>query len=108
MRDVAQRRPRAPSALVVHEELEGDDANLARSVNERLRSNPDDEGALVVLAVILLYRGHADKALECLHRVTRSNPRYPGIWFIKAKAFEALGDPRSAALCRRRGTSAPP
>ena len=69
----------------------------------RVRSNPNDLDALLVVGTTLLARGQADPALECFDRITCSSPTYPGIWRLKAKAFEALGDPKNAERCRRRG-----
>lgn len=56
----------------------------------------------MALGVWLLDREEPEKALECFHRVTRKNPEYPGIWRLKARAFEALGDKKSAEMCRKR------
>ncbi len=76
---------------------------IARTAAERLRSNPQDWDALTSVGTYLLAKGQADKALECFHKITRSNPKYPGIWRLKAQAFEALGDAKNAEACRRRG-----
>ena len=75
-----------------------------RAALNRLKETPDDADALVVLGVWLLSRGLADKALEYFHSVTQRQPAYPGIWRLKARAFEALGDPQNAELCRVRGS----
>ncbi len=69
----------------------------------RLRENPVDLDALETVGAWLLAHDKADKALECFHRITRLDPGYPGIWRLKARAFDALGDRESAELCRRRG-----
>ena len=70
---------------------------------ERLRSNPQDWDALTAVGTYFLAKGQADKALDCFHRITRSNPKYPGMWRLKAEALEALGDAKDAAACRARG-----
>ena len=69
---------------------------------KRLRVNPTDLDALEVVGAYLLARGQAEKALEFLHRVTLANPQQPGIWRLKAQAFEAVGDTKNANACRRR------
>lgn len=74
-----------------------------RAAADRLRSDPNDPDALVAVGAWLLAHEQADKALGCFHRITSRDPKYPGIWRLKAKAFEALGDTRDAELCRRRG-----
>ena len=75
-----------------------------RAALNRLRETPDDADALVVLGVWALSRGQPGKALQYLHAVTQKNPAYPGIWRLKARAFDALGDAANAALCRKRGS----
>ena len=79
------------------------DDDLVRAAAEHLRSNPEDWDALTAVGTYLLARGQANKALDCFHRITRENPKYPGIWCLKAEAFEALGDAKNAEACRRRG-----
>jgi len=74
-----------------------------KAAAERLHANPADLDALEAVGTWLLAHGRADKALECFHRITRHNPAYPGIWRLKAKAFEALGDRKNAEICQRRG-----
>lgn len=76
---------------------------IVKAAADRLRSNPHDCDALAAVGTYLLAREQADKALDCFHRITRENPKYPGIWRLKAKAFEALGDAKNADACRRRG-----
>jgi len=75
-----------------------------RTALERLRLAPDDPDALLVIGSWLLLTGKPGKALDYLNRVTQVAPAYPGIWRVKAKAFDALGDKASADACRRRGS----
>lgn len=79
------------------------DEHFLRTLRDRVRADPQDADALTALGSLLLQRGDAQKALECFNRVTRQNPAYPGIWRLKARAFEALGDAASAEACRKRG-----
>jgi len=74
-----------------------------RAALARLRESPDDADALFVLGVWALSRGHPDKAISYLNAITPRSPTYPGIWRLKARAFEALGDPENAERCRQRG-----
>ncbi len=85
------------------EELLLADQDFVRALRDHLKANEHDLDALVALGLFLLSRGEADKALACFNRVSRSDPKYPGIWRFKAKAFDALGDAKSAAQCRLRG-----
>ncbi len=80
------------------------DRDFVEALRVHLRSNPKDHDALVALGLFMLSRGEAGKALECFNRVSRADPKYPGIWRFKAKAFDALGDKASAAQCRLRGS----
>ena len=75
---------------------------LAEFVAERLRANPNDLDALAAAGTYFLERGKADDALKCFHRITRTDPRYPGVWSLKAEAFDAVGDPKNAEQCRKR------
>lgn len=79
------------------------DKDFVEALRVHLRANPKDHDALVALGLFLLSRGESDKALECFNRVSKADPKYPGIWRFKAKAFDALGDAESAAQCRLRG-----
>lgn len=80
------------------------DRDFVEALRAHLRTNPRDHDALVALGLFMLSRGEADKALECFNRVSRDDPKYPGIWRFKAKAFDALGDAASAEECRLRGS----
>ncbi len=80
------------------------DPEFVETLKSHLLANPKDHDALVALGLILLTRHQPEKALDCFNKVSRADPRYPGIWRFKAKAFEALGDTASAEECRLRGS----
>lgn len=80
------------------------DAEWIRAVEKRLRERADDLDGLEALGVWHLARGEPEKALECFHAITRRDAQYPGIWRLKAKAFDTLGDAANAARCRLRGS----
>lgn len=80
------------------------DRDFVEALRMHLRENPKDQDALVTLGLFLLSRREAAKALECFNRVSKADPKYPGIWRFKAKAFDALGDAESARQCRLRGS----
>lgn len=79
------------------------DRDLVEALRVHLKANPRDHDALVALGLFMLSRGEGEKALECFNRVSAADPKYPGIWRFKAKAFDALGDAASAKECRLRG-----
>lgn len=90
----------ATSSSIPETEVEN---TYVRAALARLRESPDDPDALVVLGVWALSRGHPERAIEYLNAVTPRAPTYPGIWRLKARAFEALGDAENAERCRKRG-----
>ena len=79
------------------------DREFIEALKIHLRADPKDHDALVALGLFMLSRGDAAKALECFNRVSQADPKYPGIWRFKAKAFDALGDKAAAEQCRLRG-----
>ncbi len=80
------------------------DKEFVEAVMAHLRSDPSDRDALVALGLLFLSRGEPTKALEFFNRVTMADPKYPGIWRFKARAFDALGDTNAAKQCRLRGS----
>ncbi len=85
--------------------LEGIDDEV-RTRRERLieviAEDPEHPDGLFYFAVWLADNGSAREALELLHRVTRSDPLYPGVWRFKATLFEGLGEGKMAKLCLQR------
>jgi uncharacterized protein HemY len=79
------------------------DRDFVEALKLHLRGNPKDNDALVALGLFMLSRREPNKALDCFHRVSQADPKYPGIWRFKAKAFDALGDTAAAEQCRLRG-----
>ncbi len=66
---------------------------LARA---RLKEDEDDADALFTLAAHLAVRGHHEEALEHLIRLTAQEPRYPGLWWVKARVFLDAGKTEAA------------
>lgn len=95
------RRPVAPKTI--ESQLVAADRDFVQALREHLTTNENDTDALVALGLFLLSRGEPNKALACFNRVSRADPKYPGIWRFKAKAFDALGDAKNAEQCRLRG-----
>ncbi|MFQ5919441.1 MAG: hypothetical protein ACE5I4_05275 [Thermoplasmata archaeon] len=71
---------------------------LARS---RLTEDQDDPDALFALAAHLSVTGQHDEALVHLVRLTALDPRYPGLWWVKAKVFLDAGKPEAARASAR-------
>ncbi len=71
--------------------------DLARS---RLEVNQGDSDALFAMAAFDAVSGDPQTALETLHKLSRIDMEYPGLWWLKAKVFEMLGmrDAAEAAI----------
>ncbi|MFQ5908784.1 MAG: hypothetical protein ACE5JE_08185 [Thermoplasmata archaeon] len=61
-----------------------------------LEANEEDPHALFTLAAQLAVRGRREEALEYLIRLTAIAPRYPGLWWVKARVFLDAGKPEAA------------
>ena len=67
-------------------------------LEERLAANDRDPDALFTLAALRTIQGRHDEALEWLGVLEEIEPRYPGIWRLKAKIYELKGDAETASL----------
>ncbi|MEE9591972.1 MAG: tetratricopeptide repeat protein [Thermoplasmata archaeon] len=63
---------------------------------ERLEEDEDDPDALFTVAAHLAVSGQHEEALEYLIRLTALDPRYPGLWWVKARVFLAAGKQAAA------------
>lgn len=85
-----------------------DDPRLAKikelyeKCEERLKLNPEDTDALFTKAAALARLKDFEMAVRVLNDLTRQDARYPGMWMLKAKLFDRLGDELKANLCRQR------
>ena len=79
------------------ESLEGR-VDRARKSLERNENDPD---ALFTLAAHLAVSGQLEGALEYLIRLTALEPRYPGLWWVKARVFLDAGKPEAARASLR-------
>jgi len=72
------------------------DADVASRVlalcDSRLRDNPVDDGALFMKAAALAKLGDAQAAVGVLDTLLVVDPTYPGLWRLKAKLHETLGE----------------
>lgn len=75
------------------------------AIDRRLASDPKDVDALFAKATYLAMRGRHDDSMRVLDEVTRLSPYYPGVWHLKAKVYEMMGDSEKAELCRKRARS---
>ena len=57
--------------------------------------------ALFILAAINALHGQYRAALKCIDRLEKADPLYPGLWGLKIKTYELMGDAETAARLRR-------
>lgn len=69
---------------------------------DRLREDPTDVDALFTKAAALARMRKYEVAVQTLNELTKLEPTYPGLWMLKAKLFDRLGDELKAGLCRQR------
>ena len=62
----------------------------------RLQRNERDRDALFTLGSYLALQGQHPEALELLHRLTKLDPKYPGLWWLKARVFREMGKLKAA------------
>ena len=62
----------------------------------RLQRNERDRDALFTLGSYLALQGQHPEALELLHRLTKLDPKYPGLWWLKARVFRDVGKLKAA------------
>ena len=70
-----------------------------RECTRRLEADPNDPDAMFVRAAILGVLGEPESALATLESLSRVDPHYPGLWHLKARLHEDLGDERMRILC---------
>ncbi|MEE9601471.1 MAG: hypothetical protein V3W22_07235 [Thermoplasmata archaeon] len=73
-----------------------------KEVDRRLVSDPNDVDALFAKATYLAMKLQYDEASEILDDVTRLSPYYPGVWHLKSKVYELMGNQDMADLCAKR------
>ncbi|MCK4456956.1 MAG: lamin tail domain-containing protein, partial [Thermoplasmata archaeon] len=87
-------------------DIGGMDINrIMRVCNVKLDRDPEDIDALFVKGATYEKIGNHERSLEALDRLTDLDPRYPGVWILKAKIHARLGDRESAIKCREMALS---
>jgi len=84
----SQREPRRDAA-----------SPYVEKAQRQLRENGGSPDALFTLAAWKAVRGEYDHALAFLHRLTKRDPDYPGVWRFKAEVYRRLGKDKMAQLC---------
>lgn len=76
--------------------------DILNKTEEKLSATPEDLDALFTKAAAQARLKEYDAALHTLNELTRVQPAYPGMWMLKAKLFDQVGDELKANLCRHR------
>lgn len=76
--------------------------DILTKTEEKLTATPEDMDALFTKAAAQARLKAYDEALQTLNELTRMDPTYPGMWMLKAKLFDQVGDELKANLCRHR------
>jgi hypothetical protein len=84
------------------EEIEEEVRTRRERLIELVGEEPDNADAMFYFAVWLADNDSTREALELLHKVTRADPLYPGVWRFKATLFTELGEEKMAKLCLSR------
>ncbi len=67
-----------------------------------LAANERDRDALFTVGAHLAVGGEAQEALGILNKLTMLDPHYPGLWWVKARVFESLGNSQAAEAAMMR------
>ncbi len=94
----AQRAESAPKPLQKPSRV----FRILETSESRLKENPNDVDALFAKATALAALERYDDSMKALNELTKINHKYPGLWLLKSKIYESLGDEQKAKLCRER------
>jgi predicted Zn-dependent protease len=83
----------------------GDLAKAREAATNAVRRSPGHPWAMAVLGHVLALGGERDAGVVYLRRAVEIGPRRPVVWESLADGFEAAGNPRLAAVCRREAAS---
>ena len=72
-----------------------------KAATDALRLTPGHPWAMALLGHALILEGQPPQGLEYLQRAIAIRPRRPAVWDSLAAAFDAAGQPDTAARCRR-------
>ncbi len=78
-------------------------ADTERILDERRQANDKDPDVLFTYAALRTIQGKFTEAIEWLHQLEDVEPRYPGMWRLKAKIYELMGDAETAAFYWKMG-----
>ncbi len=73
----------------------------AAAEKEAGEKNPD---VLFTIAAVNMANGQYHKALQCIKELEELDPEYPGLWRLRAKVYELMGNPEMASECWDKGS----
>lgn len=72
-------------------------------IDDRLKENERDPDAIFTFVALRTLQGRYEEALEWMRVLEEVAPKYPGIWRLKAKIYELMGDAETAAFYWKMG-----
>ncbi len=75
---------------------------IFQKVDDKLKEDPTDLQAIFTKAAALARMNDYREAINVLNELTIHDPRYPGMWMLKAKLYDRMGEQAKANLCRQR------
>lgn len=74
-------------------------ADFARA---RLQEDEEDRDALFTLGAYLAIKGQHQEALEALNKLGLLEREYPGLWWLRARVLQLMGNWEAASVVRKR------
>jgi len=72
-------------------------------LTDKFSSERNDSDILFTMAAINAIHRQFLKALKCIQSLEKIDPEYPGLWRLKAKIYELMGDAETAAIYWSKG-----
>jgi len=92
----SQQRRGLNESIVFRPETEG-------LLEERFKANARDPDVIFTYAALRTLQGKFEEALDWIRQLEEIEPRYPGMWRLKAKIYELKGDAETAAFYWKMG-----
>jgi len=67
-------------------------------LEERLKTEPNNADILFTLAAINAVHGQYGKAIKRILKLETIDSKYPGLWRLKDRIYELMGDVETAAI----------
>jgi len=78
-----------------------------KAIADRLCADPRDPDALFARAAYLASEHRMREAIKSLNVLSEVAPDYPGLWRLKARLFQEMGETKLASACWKKGYASP-